>query len=103
MLCVWLLFCSMILHQNDYVSLYPGTVTQIEAPAITLLAHDFADGQYFKEIAVGDEVFYLRDWYTVTKTRTIALQEIPVEIYDPSMLLLITCEGDGRLIVIAEK
>jgi hypothetical protein len=100
-ICAFLLFCSVILHSNDYVSFYPGTVTQIEAPAVVLLAHDFADGKYFQQ--VDGEIYMDNELYTVTERRYTSIAYIPPEIYDPEKLLLMTCAGDGRLIIIAEK
>jgi hypothetical protein len=110
MLCVFLMFCSTILQNNTYVSVYPGTVTQIEAPAIVLLAHNFADGQYFSEIPKGTEVIYEMEKFTVTEViKTGGMKYIPPQINQPGTLLLATCikRGDnwkwGRLWVIAEK
>jgi hypothetical protein len=100
MICA-LLFCSMILHNNYYVSPYPGTVTQIEAPAIVLLAHDFADGKYFQQI--DGEIYVNNESYTVTETRYTSMGYVPPEVYDPEKLLLMTCAGDGRFIIYAEK
>lgn len=106
MICAFLLFCSVILQSNDYVSPYPGTVTQIEAPATVLLAHNFADGRHFDKI---DEVYLNNELYVVSDTLRTSLNYVPPEINDPDKLLLITClkAGDdwtaGRLILIAEK
>lgn len=98
----------MVLHNNYYVSYYPGTVTQIEAPAIALLAHNNSDGQYFKDIEKGTEIYY-GETYVVTDIWYTSIGYVPPEIYDPDKLLLITClkAGNdwaaGRLIIIAEK
>lgn len=110
MICVWLLFCSTILHSNDYVSVYPGTVTQIEAPANVLLAHNFADGEYFFKMPEGAEIVYSDKKYIVTDViETEGFEYIPSQINDPDVLLLATCikKGDnwtwGRLWIIAEE
>jgi hypothetical protein len=111
-MCIFLLFCSMVLHSNDYVSGYPGIVTQIEAPAIVLLAHNFSDGKYFSEIPEGTEITYGDEWekYIVTDVIEVeGMTYIPPQINDTNTLILATCikKGDnwtwGRLWIIAEK
>ena len=123
MICVFLLFCSLISNASTVPADY-GYVMRYGA--MNFAAHNYRDGQYFSEIQVGDTVYYCEKGctgYTVTELVQAEMagtdmlidgelltepQVIETYLERPDTLVLFTCvekDGNGvwgRLFVVAE-
>lgn len=130
MICVFFLFCSIIVHGD--IPDYPDAVSQFNVPALVFIAHNSNDGMYFDDIQVGNVIHYYdgNEWvgYRVRELRAMQATEpdslttnliwngtalTPDQIHQqifniPDTLILFTCiykDGNfrwGRLFVIAD-
>lgn len=111
MICVFWLFCSLVMNQTT-APIYEGQVAQFR-PNV-LIAHNYLDGVYFKELEPGDMIrYYDGEWedYKVTQvyeTKNPDPKWVYREVFTKDLVLQ-TCiykDGDlnwGRLFVVAEK
>jgi hypothetical protein len=108
--------CSPVVQQGSdpmWVSPQENVVTQYGlARNIGLLAHDYEAGGQWKSLRVGDAVYIVYGSSRVVVWRVVSVENVRY-ISDsvlfqryygkPGTLVLQTCEGLGRLFVVAER
>lgn len=109
MICVFLLFCSMVLDSPD-VTLYPGAVSRI---GNMIAAHNYHDGGYFHELQEQDTVYFYDGTWRQFEVKEVVryterdYRDAYLRYVQPYPLVLITCLEDdpdkGRLFVILEE